>query len=140
MTKLEVAGKHLGGPEHSESRNLTMSDIGVTPSADSVSRGVQLFLERMLADPLLSWTFEGVDQVQLGRHALAFVVAALGGPDLYIGRELHRVHERFQLTNRHFDVAVVHLIESLREAGISDGVLAELAIRLEPLRRQIVTR
>jgi hemoglobin len=116
-----------------------MSDIGVTSSAESVSRGVQLFLERMLADPLLAWTFEGVDQVQLNRHALAFVVAALGGPDLYLGRELHRVHERFRLTNRHFDVAVVHLIDSLREAGISDGVLAELAIRLEPLRRQIVT-
>jgi hemoglobin len=117
-----------------------MSDIGVTSSAESVSRGVRLFLEHMLADPLLSWTYEGIDQEQLHRHALAFVVAALGGPDLYIGRDLHRVHERFTLTDKHFDAAVVHLIESLREAGISDGVLADLAIRLEPLRRQIVVR
>jgi hemoglobin len=117
-----------------------MSDIGVTSSAESVSRGVQTFLDRMLADPLLSWTFEGVDQDQLYRHALAFVVAALGGPDRYLGRDLQQVHERFKLTNKHFDVAVVHLVESLREAGISDGVLAELAIRLEPLRRQIVAR
>jgi len=49
------------------------------------------------------------------------------------------VHASFELTNKHFDTAVVHLIESLREAGISEGVLAELAIRLEPLRRQIVS-
>jgi hemoglobin len=119
---------------------MTMSDINASAGADAVSRGVDLFLHRMLDDPLLAWTFEGVDQEQLQRHALAFVVAALGGPDLYIGRDLRSVHQKFKLENRHFDVAVVHLIDSLREAGISEGVLAELAIRLEPLRRQIVTR
>jgi hemoglobin len=116
-----------------------MSDIDVTSSAESVSRGVAIFLGRMIDDPLLGWTFEGVDQDQLYRHALAFVVAALGGPDLYIGRDLRTVHLRFELADRHFDAAVVHLIESLREAGISEGVLAELAIRLEPLRKQIVS-
>jgi hemoglobin len=98
-----------------------------------------MFLTRMREDPLLSWTFEGVDQDQLYRHALAFVVAALGGPDLYIGRDLRTVHAQFALTNRHFDVAVVHLVDSLREAGISEGVLGALAIRLEPLRKQIVS-
>jgi hemoglobin len=120
-----------------------MSDTDPTASAsagaDAVSRGVALFLQRMLDDPLLGWTFEGVDQDQLQRHALAFVVAALGGPDLYIGRDLRNVHQKFKLGNRHFDAAVQHLIDSLRDAGISDGVLSELAIRLEPLRGQIVT-
>jgi hemoglobin len=117
-----------------------MSDGGVTSSAESVSRGVGLFLTRMLEDPLMSWTFEGVDQDHLYRHALAFVVAALGGPDQYLGRDLKNVHERFALTNRHFDAAVDHLIDSLREAGVSDGVLSGLALRLEPLRSQIVAR
>jgi hemoglobin len=92
----------------------------------------------MLDDPALNWTFVGVSQTRLQRHALAFVVAALGGPDQYLGRDLRAVHERFSLGNEHFDVAVVHLIDSLRDAGISDGVLAELAIRLEPLRALIV--
>jgi hemoglobin len=117
-----------------------MSDSPATAGAESVSRGVGLFLQRMLDDPLLGWTFEGVDQDQLQRHAVAFVVAALGGPDLYIGRDLRTVHAPFKLGNRHFDVAVQHLIESLRDGGISDSVLAGLAIRLEPLRKQIVTR
>jgi hemoglobin len=115
-------------------------DAGAQSDADSVSRGVELFLQAMLDDPLLGWTFEGVDREQLQRHALAFVIAALGGPDLYLGRDLGTAHARFKLNNRHFDVAVQHLIRSLGEAGISDGVLSELAIRLEPLRKQIVTR
>jgi hemoglobin len=107
--------------------------------AASVTRGVRLFVQRMTNDPLLAWTFEGVDEEGLHRHALAFVVAALGGPDLYVGRELRTVHERFALGNEHFDAAVEHLVGSLREAGISEGVLDDLAIRLEPLRSQIVS-
>jgi hemoglobin len=113
-----------------------LSDIGTPSSADSASRGVTLFLARMLADPTLSWTFEGVNQDRLQRHALAFVVAALGGPDRYLGRT---VHQRFELTDTHFDTAVDHLVQSLREAGISGGVIGELAVRLEPLRRSIVS-
>ena len=107
--------------------------------AGSVSHGVALFVDRMVGDPLLAWAFEGVDTQALHRHALAFVVAALGGPDLYVGRDLRTVHERFALGNEHFDAAVEQLVESLREAGISDGVLDELALRLEPLRSQIVS-
>jgi hemoglobin len=110
------------------------------PDAGSLEHGVALFLQRMLDDPMLGWTFEGVDRPSLQRHALAFVVAALGGPDLYLGRDLRAVHERFKLGNAHFDAAVMHLVDSLRDAGISNGVLADLAIRLEPLRVLIVSR
>jgi hemoglobin len=107
--------------------------------AGSVGRGVKLFVQRMANDSLLAWAFDGVDEDAVHRHALAFVVAALGGPDLYLGRELRSAHERFGLGNEHFDAAVEHLVGSLREAGISDGVLDGLAIRLEPLRSQIVS-
>jgi hemoglobin len=117
-----------------------MSENFVTADADSVSRGVSLFLDRMLSDPTLNWTFEGVDRALVQRHALAFVIAALGGPDLYVGRDLRSVHERFELTNANFDRAVDHLTISMSEAGISEGVIADLAIRLEPLRRQIVSQ
>jgi hemoglobin len=116
-----------------------MSDLDISSGADSVSHGVDLFVKALLDDPLLGWTFEGVDYPQMRRHARAFVVAALGGPDLYIGRGLRAVHERFKLNNTHYDAAVIHLVDSMREAGISEGVLAELPERIEPLRSQIVS-
>jgi hemoglobin len=116
-----------------------MVDTELPADADAVSRAVALFLRRMVDDPLLGWTFEGVDQARVQRHAQTFVVAALGGPDLYLGRDLREAHLRFSLRNEHFDAAVEHLLESLRDVGISDSVTAELAIRLEPLRSQIVT-
>ena len=116
-----------------------MSDLEVQSGADSVSHGVDLFMQRMLDDPLLGWTFEGVDYAQVQRHARAFVVAALGGPDLYIGRGLRAAHERFKLNNSHYDAAVTHLVDAMREAGLSEGVLAELPQRIEPLRNQIIS-
>jgi hemoglobin len=116
-----------------------MVEKELSADASAVARGSSLFVKRMVEDPLLAWTFEGVDQARLERHAHAFVVAALGGPDLYLGREMRTVHARFRLRNEHFDVAVEHLLDSLREAGISDGVISQLAVRLEPLRSQIVS-
>lgn len=116
-----------------------MADKELPADADAVARGVTLFLDRLLNDPLTGWTFDGVDRPRLERHAFAFVVAALGGPDLYLGRGLREAHERFALRNEHFDAAVEHLLDSLRDVGISDGVTGDLAIRLEPLRSQIVT-
>jgi hemoglobin len=116
-----------------------MVNNGLPADADTVSRGVTVFLRRMLEDPLLAWTFADVDQAGLQRHAFAFVVAALGGPDQYLGRGMREVHARFALRNEHFDAAVDHLLYSLREVGISDGVTADLVARLEPLRSQIVT-
>jgi hemoglobin len=116
-----------------------MVDNELPADADSVGRAVTLFLNRMLDDPLLGWTFDGVDSAGLQRHAVAFVVAALGGTDQYLGRGMREVHARFALRNEHFDAAVDHLMFSLREVGISDGVTADLAARLEPLRSQIVT-
>jgi hemoglobin len=116
-----------------------MANNELPADADTVSRGVTLFLDSLMADPLLNWTFDGVDQAGLQRHALAFVVAALGGPDLYLGRGMREVHLRFALRNEHFDTAVEHLMNALIDVGISDGVTSELAIRLEPLRSQIVS-
>jgi hemoglobin len=115
-----------------------MSEFDPTADAASVDRAVALFLQRMLEDQALGWAFEGINQKRLQRHAVAFVIAALGGPDDYLGRDLREVHERLNLGNDHFDSAVVHLVSSLRDAGISEGVLAELSIRLEPLRALIV--
>jgi hemoglobin len=116
-----------------------MADNELPADADAVSRGVNLFLQRMNDDPKLAWAFEGIDEAGLQRHALAFVVAALGGPDLYLGRGLREAHARFALRNEHFDAAVDHLLDSLRNVGISDGVTSDLAARLEPLRSQVVT-
>ena len=117
-----------------------MSTAAPGANAEAVARAIRLFLDRMTSDETLSWAFDGVDAAGIERHARAFVIAALGGTDLYVGRNMHDVHAPFLLTHDHFDRALEHLLSSLAEAGIADGLTATLARRLEPLRRQIVTR
>ena len=117
-----------------------MSTAAPGANAEAVTRAIHLFLARMTADTTLSWAFDGVDAAGVERHARAFVIAALGGPDLYVGRNMHEVHAPFLLTHDHFDQAVAHLLASLAEAGIADSLTTTLTARLEPLRRQIVTR
>jgi hemoglobin len=108
------------------------------PGADAVGRAIVLFTDRLLVDDNLSWAFDGIDLPRMQAHARAFVIAALGGPDLYVGRDMRSVHAYLKLTNQHFDAAVIHLVASLGAVGIDSSLLAALAARLEPLRRQIV--
>jgi hemoglobin len=116
-----------------------MARFADTPDADDVGRAITLFLERMTSDHLLAWAFDGVDLERLHKHARAFVIAALGGPDLYTGRDLRTAHIGLELRDEHFDAAVDHLITSLGAVGITDSLTAALASRLEPLRDQIVS-
>ncbi|MCU1508654.1 MAG: globin [Glaciihabitans sp.] len=114
--------------------------LDTTPAgADVVSRAITIFAERLRADGKLAWSFEGSDTARMHSHARAFVIAALGGPDLYVGRDLRTTHESLRLRDEHFDAAVVHLAASFHEAGMDESLITALAARLEPLRRQIVS-
>jgi hemoglobin len=114
------------------------SGAATSPDAEAVGRAITLFLERLLADDSLARSFDGMDPERVHRHTRAFVIAALGGPDLYAGRDLRVVHAPLRLSDENFDAAVDHLVVSLRAVGLADGLTVALAARLEPLRRQIV--
>jgi hemoglobin len=111
-----------------------------TPDAEAVGRAITIFLDRLLADDLLAPSFDGIDLERVHRHARALVIAALGGPDHYMGRDMRAVHLPLRLCDEHFDAAVAHLVVSLRAVGLADALATALAARLEPLRGQIVAR
>jgi hemoglobin len=116
-----------------------MSSFPAAPDAFSVSRAVPIFLDRLLADERVAWAFEGFDYDRVNRHTRAFLIAALGGPDLYLGRDMRAVHTPLHLRDEHFDIAVEHLVASLVEVGTAESLASALAARLEPLRSQIVS-
>ncbi|NEM89773.1 group 1 truncated hemoglobin [Galbitalea soli] len=115
-----------------------MTLVDADGGADAVAVAVDAFYTRLMDDPALAARFEGVDLRKLIGHQRAFVVAALGGADLYLGRDMRSAHAGLQLTDAEFDSAVRHLSDSLAEAGFAGSLIAVLAARLEPLRAQIV--
>jgi hemoglobin len=99
---------------------------------------VNLFYQRVLADPGLAPWFGGVDMTRLRAHQLAFLAGALGGPDLFNGRDIAAAHAGLEITDWAFDQLIGHLATALRDLGTSPATVDRLVRRLEPLRRAVV--
>jgi hemoglobin len=71
-------------------------------------------------------------------HLRAFVAAALGGPDVYAGRDMRTAHAHLRVTPAAFDRVVEHLAASLGALGVPVATIGAIADKLAPLRTQIV--
>jgi hemoglobin len=111
-------------------------DIG-GPAA--VAATVEDFYHRLLADPATAPFFAGTDLAHLQSHQRAFIAAALGGPELYAGRDMAAAHAGLQITDADFDAVVGHLVETLTSLGVPPDTIATIGGALSPLRGDIVT-
>jgi hemoglobin len=75
---------------------------------------------------------------RLKTHQFAFLSQALGGPRQYSGASMSRAHSRLRIERRHFDAVAAHLVETLRELGVSESMVAEVAAIVTPLASQVV--
>ncbi|MEV0096332.1 group 1 truncated hemoglobin [Streptomyces sp. NPDC050738] len=110
--------------------------IGGAPAVAAV---VDLFYERVLADPELSPYFTGADLGALKAHQRAFVGQALGATDPYPGRAMREAHGPLSIRGEDFDRVVGHLASALTEAGVDEATIGTIAGALAPLKADIVT-
>ena len=108
-------------------------EIGGKPA---VAAAVDRFYEHVLGDPVLTPYFATTDFTRQKRHLRAFLTAALGGPDLYKGRDMGAAHRG--ITGEAFDHVVDHLVTTLTELGVAPATIATIGGALAPLRAQIV--
>ena len=117
-------------------RNVTIyDDIGGAPA---VAATVELFYDKVLADPGLSRYFTSTDMAKLREHQRQFVAAALGAPGRYEGRDMAEAHAGLAIDRAAFDAVVEHLASALAELGVSNAHIAAIAERLAPLAGEIV--
>ena len=110
-------------------------EIGGAPS---VAAAVDDFYRRVLGDADLAPMFDGVDLQQLKSHQRSFIAAAIGGSEIYAGRDMGAAHAHLPITNAHFDAVVMHLVDTLAGLGVPDATIASIGAALAPLREQIV--
>lgn len=110
--------------------------IGGKPA---VSAAVDGLYERLLADPVLAPYFAGTDMDRQKRHMRAFMAVALGGAELYAGRDMHSAHAGLNVTHDAFDRVVGHLVDTLASLGVPAEIIEAIGAKLAPLRAQIVT-
>ena len=96
-----------------------------------ISKAVDEFYDRVLADPELSHYFADSDVDKVRKHQVALLSSVSGGPQQYTGRALDVVHRGRGITHEHFDRVVGHLAGTLDDLGVASelrdqvtGVLA----------------
>jgi hemoglobin len=107
--------------------------------APAVHVAVDDFYTRVLADPNLAPFFTDVNLARLKSHQRAFIAAAIGGSEIYAGRDMAAAHAGLDIADADFDAVVGHLVDTLTGLGVPAEVIAEIGAALAPLRSDIVT-
>ena len=96
------------------------TDLGGEPA---IKAAIDLFYEKVMADPELVPFFDGIDLDRLKETQASFFSTALGGPDLYRGRDLraaHRLPRRRGLDEERFERFMGYFRSTLEELGVPD--------------------
>ena len=95
------------------------------------------FYDRVLVDIDLKPFFEDTPMEKLLAMQHEFLCAALGGPVTYTGKPLAYVHQGRGIKTQHFAKFVQHLLETLRDFGVSDEDADEVISRLNRRANEI---
>lgn len=98
---------------------------------DAVDLAVDKFYERVLADDRIKHFFANTDMNKQRAHQKAFLTYAFGGSTEYDGRYMREAHKELVETqglgSEHFDAVAEDLMTTLKEMGVPDDLLAEVA-------------
>ena len=98
------------------------------------------FYARVLADPQLAGFFAGANMPKLKGRQVEFFAAALGGPDVYQGGGMRKVHAGRGISQADFDKVAFHLTTALTAAGVPAETILAIAEAITPLADDIVSR
>ena len=107
--------------------------------APAVHAAVDDFYVRVLADPRLAPFFTSVDLRHLKAHQRAFIAAAIGGSEIYAGRDMASAHAGLGIADADFDAVVGHLVDTLTGLGVPEATIGQIGSALAPLRGDVVT-
>ncbi len=107
----------------------------------TVSRIVSAFYRDVLSRPTLAPFFEGIDQVRLIDHQVAFISHVLGQPaSVYEGRALGAAHLAAGITDAAFTEVAQALRSALERVAMAPGDIDAVMAAVAGTRGAIVTR
>lgn len=129
-----------------------MSSPTTTPSltlfdqlggAAAVEAAVDKFYRKVLSDDRVSRFFEGVDMDRQRAKQKAFLTMAFGGPHNYTGKDMRNGHAhlvKMGLNDSHVDAIIELLGTTLKELGVADGLIQQVAAIAESTRNDVLDR
>lgn len=111
--------------------------------AAAVDAAVDKFYRRVLADDRIAHFFEGVDMDKQATKQKSFLTMAFGGPNNYTALDMKTGHAHLVekgLNDSHFDAVVEDLGATLKDMGVADELIAEVAATAETTREDVLGR
>jgi hemoglobin len=109
----------------------------------AVNLAVDIFYRKVLGDDRISHFFEDVDMTRQAAKQKAFLTMAFGGPHHYTGLDMRRGHAHLVqrgLNDGHFDAVVEDLAATLRELGVPEQLIGQVAAIAESTRNDVLGR
>ncbi len=109
----------------------------------AMTAAVESFYRKVLTDDRVSMFFEDVDMERQMAKQKAFLTMVTGGPNNYTGRNMRDAHAKLVvrgLNDSHVDVIIEHLGTTLKELGVGDEQIQQVAAIAESVRDDILGR
>lgn len=111
--------------------------------APAVEAAVDRFYRKVLADDRINTFFEGIDMDTQAAKQKAFLTMAFGGPVHYTGLDMRRGHAHLVargLNDSHFDAVIENLGATLRDLGVAENLIDQVAALAETTRNDVLGR
>jgi len=109
----------------------------------AVETAVDRFYRKVQADDRISAFFEGVDMDKQAGKQKAFLTMVFGGPVHYTGLDMRRGHAHLVargLNDSHFDAVIENLGATLRDLGVAENLIDQVAALAETTRNDVLGR
>jgi hemoglobin len=109
----------------------------------AVNAAVDIFYRKVLSDDRISAFFEDVDMERQAAKQKAFLTMAFGGPHNYSGLDMRTGHAHLVergLNDSHVDAVIENLAATLRELGVDDALINQVAAIAESTRDDVLGR
>ena len=111
--------------------------------AAALDAAVDIFYRKVLSDDRISSFFDGVDMDRQAAKQKAFLTMVFGGPNSYSGLDMRKGHAHLVkrgLNDSHFDAVVENLGSTLRELGVAEDLIGQVAAIAESTRNDVLDR
>ncbi len=109
----------------------------------AVEAAVDNFYRKVLVDERVAHFFDDVDMERQRGKQKAFLTMAFGGPHNYTGKDMRTGHARLVamgLNDSHFDAIVELLGATLKDMGVADNLIGQVAAIAESTRADVLGR
>ncbi|OAI19449.1 globin [Methylomonas lenta] len=109
----------------------------------AVNAAVDIFYRKVLSDERINAFFDDVDMEKQAAKQKAFLTMAFGGPHNYTGLDMRKGHAHLVargLNDSHVDAVIEDLGATLRELGVKEELIAQVAAIAESTRNDVLSR